>query len=191
MSGVAPMRKASAPPAPAPAPTEVDHRALAWLHAKDPDYLVIKRSLRAAVVVPSLFAIAHFAFTDAQVGLFAAFGSFALLLFVEFTGKPRTRLVSYVGLWVVGSIFVVVGTVASTNKVAAVVAMGVVGFLVLFSGIVAPQAATASTAGVAPVRPVRRGGAAGLGDRVAHDRLGDGGCVLHRGRAVGLAATVA
>ena len=38
------------------------------------------------------------------------------------------------------------GTVVSTNKVAAVVTMAVVGFVVLFAGIVAPQAATATTA---------------------------------------------
>ena len=50
------------------------------------------------------------------------------------------------GLYVVGSCFVVLGTVVSTHKVAAVVAMALVGFAVLFAGIAAPQAATASTA---------------------------------------------
>ena len=142
------MTNAAAPPAPAPAPapTEAHRGLLTWLRAKDPDYLVVKRSVRAAVVMPSLFAIAHFAFPNYQVALFAAFGSFALLLLVEFTGKPRSRLMSYVGLWVVGSVFTVVGTVVSTNKVAAVVLMAVVGFVVLFAGIVAPQAATAATA---------------------------------------------
>jgi hypothetical protein len=40
----------------------------------------------------------------------------------------------------------VLGTVVSTHKVAAVVTMAVVGFGVLFAGIVAPQAATATTA---------------------------------------------
>ncbi len=138
----------SAPPAPAPAsaPKEIRPSPLAWLRAKDPDYLVVKRSIRAAVVVPSLFAIAHFAFSNSQVALFAAFGSFALLLFVEFTGKTRTRLVSYLGFWLAGSVLIILGTVVSTNKVAAVVTMAVVGFVVLFAGIVEPRAATASTA---------------------------------------------
>jgi uncharacterized membrane protein YccC len=40
----------------------------------------------------------------------------------------------------------VLGTVVSTHKVAAVVTMALVGFVVLFTGILAPQAATASTA---------------------------------------------
>ena len=117
-----------------------------WIRSKDPDLLIVKRSVRAAVVIPSVFAIAHTAFSDAQVGLFAAFGSFALLLLVEFTGRPRSRIICYGGLFAVGGCFTVVGTVASTNKVAAVVAMALVGFAVLFAGVVAPQAATASTA---------------------------------------------
>ena len=53
---------------------------------------------------------------------------------------------SYGGLYLVGACFTVLGTFVSTHKVAAVVTMAVVGFAVLFAGIVAPQAATASTA---------------------------------------------
>jgi uncharacterized membrane protein YccC len=102
--------------------------------------------VRAAVIMPSVFALAHWLFSNPQVGLFGAFGSFALLLLVEFTGRPRTRLVSYGGLYLAGSCFIVLGTVVSTHKVAAVVAMLLVGFAVLYAGIVAPQAATASTA---------------------------------------------
>jgi uncharacterized membrane protein YccC len=119
---------------------------LRWLRAKDPDLLVVKRSVRAAVVMPLVFAIAHFAFSNPQVGLFGAFGSFALLLLVEFTGRPHVRLMSYGGLYVAGACFVVLGTIVSTNRVAAVVTMALVGFAVLFAGIVAPQAATATTA---------------------------------------------
>ena len=96
--------------------------------------------------MPTVFALTHFAFSNPQVALFGAFGSFALLLLVEFTGRPRTRIVSYGGLYVVGALFTVLGTVVSTHKIAAVVTMAIVGFAVLFAGIVAPQAATASTA---------------------------------------------
>ena len=138
------MTQAAAPSVPAPSSTQSAFRR--WLRSKDPDLLVIKRSVRAAVVMPAAFAIAHVVFSDPQVSLFAAFGSFALLLLVEFTGPPRTRAVSYVGLYVVGCCFVVLGTVVSTQKVAAVAAMAVVGFVVLFAGIASPQAATGSTA---------------------------------------------
>ncbi len=116
--------------------------------------------------MPATFAVAHFGFADPQVDLFAAFGSFALLLLVEFPGRPRTRLASYVGLFLVGSLLVRrCSTVASSHPVVAVLSMGVVGFAVLFAGIVSPPAATASTAAlltfVLPVAVVQPPGAVG------------------------------
>jgi uncharacterized membrane protein YccC len=98
------------------------------------------------VVVSSVFALTHVLFSNPQVSLFGAFGSFALLLLVDFPGRPRTRLVSYGGLVMVGTGLIAIGTLVSTHKVAAIVVMAVVGFGVLFAGIVSPQAATASTA---------------------------------------------
>ncbi len=138
------MTQTAAPSVPAPSSTRPGVRR--WLRSKDPDLVVIKRSVRAAVVMPATFATAHVAFSNPQVSLFAAFGSFALLLLVEFTGPIRTRAISYAGLYVAGCCFIVLGTVVSTQKVAAVAAMAVVGFVVLFAGIASPQAATASTA---------------------------------------------
>jgi uncharacterized membrane protein YccC len=138
------MTKAETPSVAASSSTQLS--ALQWLRSKDPDLLVVKRSIRAAVVIPSVFAIAHSAFSNPQVGLFGAFGSFALLLFVEFTGRVRTRLISYGTLYLVGSCLIVLGTLASSHGVPAVATMAIVGFCVLFAGIVAPQAATGSTA---------------------------------------------
>ena len=128
----------------------VPHRpwssALGWVRAKDPDFLAGKRSVRAAVVMPTVFGLAHLLFGNAQISLFGAFGSFSLLLLVDFPGRPRTRLLSYVALFLVGCCFIALGTVASGDKAMAVVAMAVVGFVVLFVGVVSPQMATASTA---------------------------------------------
>jgi uncharacterized membrane protein YccC len=137
------MTDAAAPPTPVGRPWS----ALADRFVRrDPGLLVVKRSLRAAVVVPSLFALTHGLFSNPQISLFAAFGSFAVLLLVEFTGPPRSRLISYTCLYVVGVVNTVVGTVVSTHAVAAVLTTAAVGFIVLFSGVVAPAAATASTA---------------------------------------------
>ncbi len=118
------------------------------VRAKDPGFLAVKRSVRAAVVLPSVFGLAHSLFSNPQVGLFAAFGSFGLLLLVDFQGRPATRLASYTVLFIVGGGLISLGTVVSTDKVAAVVAMAVVGFAVLFSGIFSPLAAAASTAAI-------------------------------------------
>jgi len=113
---------------------------------KDPGLLAVKRSVRAAVVMPAAFGLTFLVFPNRQVSLFAAFGSFAFLLLVDFPGRPRTRLVAYLGLFGVGAVFITLATAVSTNKVAAVITMAIVGFVVLFAGIVTPQAATAATA---------------------------------------------
>jgi uncharacterized membrane protein YccC len=138
------MTKVAAPPR--AAPRTPWSRLVAWVRNGDPDLLAVKRSVRAAVVMPTVFALAHGLFANPQVGLFGAFGSFSLLLLVDFGGRPRTRLTSYIALFAVGYGLVVLGTVVSSHKVASVVAMAVVGFVILFAGIVTPQAATASTA---------------------------------------------
>ena len=117
-----------------------------WIRAKDPDHLAVKRSVRAAVVMPAVFGLAHVAFGNPQIDLFTAFGSFALLLLVDFTGRPRVRCVSYLVLLAIGCGFVALGTLVSTHKAPAVAAMAMVGFLVLFAGIAIPQAATGATA---------------------------------------------
>jgi uncharacterized membrane protein YccC len=133
--------------APSTASESPDRRTLGgWIRTKDPGYLAVKRSVRAAVVMPAVFWVAHVGFTNSQVSLFAAFGSFALLLLVDFAGRPRVRCTSYLILLAVGCGFIAFGTLVSTHKVLAVAAMAAVGFLVLFAGIVNPLAATAATA---------------------------------------------
>jgi hypothetical protein len=118
----------------------------AWSGVKAPGPVIVKRSIRAAVIMPAVFGLTHVLFSNAQVSLFGAFGSFALLLLVDFPGPTRTRLVSYLAFVLVGSCLIALGTVVSDDKVAAVVLMAAVGFCVLFLGIVSPQVAGASTA---------------------------------------------
>jgi uncharacterized membrane protein YccC len=113
-------------------------RLAAWVLAHDPSLAALKRSVRAAVVVPAAFAIARAVSPNPNVQLFAAFGSFALLLFVDFPGSPWTKLRSLGALFACGAVFIVVGTLCSTQPVAAVLAMAVVGFAVLFAGVLSP-----------------------------------------------------
>jgi len=121
-------------------------RPAGWLARRDPGLRATKRSIRAAVVVPSVFAIAYFGVPNAQTPLFAAFGSVALLLFTDFGGPPRLRLRAYLTLWVTGVVLISVGTVCSTHAVAAVLGMALFGFLVLYAGVVSPQAAVGAVA---------------------------------------------
>ena len=175
------------------ATTDVAHRRSlrGWIRAKDPDYLTIKRSVRAAVVVPAIFGVAHAAFSNVQVDLFTAFGSFALLLLVDFSGRPRVRCTCYLVLFAVGCGFIALGTLASTHKVAAVAAMAVVGFLVLFAGIVGAAGGHGGHGGAAHLRAASRRGRAALTDRAAPAGLDPGCGRLHSGLHVRLAHPVA
>jgi uncharacterized membrane protein YccC len=116
------------------------------LRVRDPGLRFLARAVRAAVVVPAVFAVARAVTDNPQVSLFASFGSFALLLMVEFIGRPATRLWDYCGLWLAGAVLVTLGTLCSQHGASAVVGMAVVAFVILFAGVASPAAATGATA---------------------------------------------
>src|SRR5690349_19531751 len=109
------------------------------------DGAAVRSAMRAAIVMPAVFALADKVIGQPQTSLFAAFGSFALLVLVEFTGPPRTRLVAYVGLACVGATFVTLGTLCSRNAWLAAGAMAVVGFATLFAGVINGYVAAGAT----------------------------------------------
>ena len=84
---------------------------------------------------------AVFAFTDNVVGqpqttIFSAFGSFAILVMADFSGPPRARLASYLALAGTGAALISLGTLCSRSPAAAAAVMAVVGFVILFSGVI-------------------------------------------------------
>jgi uncharacterized membrane protein YccC len=95
--------------------------------------------------MPAVFALADKVIGQPQTSVFAAFGSFAFLVLVEFTGPPRTRLVAYLGLACVGAVFVTLGTLCSRNVWLAAGVMAVVGFVTLFAGVINGYAAAGAT----------------------------------------------
>ena len=94
----------------------------------------LRSAARAAIVMPGVFALAHEAIGQAQTSIFAAFGSVALLIFVEFAGPARTRFLAYVALGCVGAAFITFGTLCSRHAWLAAGAMALVGFGTLFAG---------------------------------------------------------
>src|SRR5271170_4270024 len=97
---------------------------IARVHAASLDRFVLKSALRAAIVVPLAFAFSLEVIGDKQVALFAAFGSMALLVFVDFGGSPRARLRAYLALLVVGALLIALGTLCSHTTWIATVVMG-------------------------------------------------------------------
>src|SRR5215467_8834820 len=96
---------------------------VAFLRAHDPELVSVKRSALAAVVVPSIFAIARAITSNAQVPLFAAFGAFALMLFVSIPGTRPDKLRHYLALIAAGALLIVLGSLCSTQAVLAVCGM--------------------------------------------------------------------
>jgi len=119
--------------------------SLDWLRARDRGLAALRRAGRAAVVMPAMFALGDKVIANPAVATFAAFGSFALLLLVDFGGSMRDRLQAQAGLALIGGVFVCLGTAASRSTWLSVVAMALVAFAVLFAGVVSSVLAAATT----------------------------------------------
>ncbi len=118
---------------------------LQWLAQHDRDYVALRRAGRTAIIMPLLFAFGDKVLDDPQVATFAAFGSFAMLLLVDFSGPMRIRLQSQFFLGIAGCALVFLGTLLSRNTAVSVIAMAVVGFALIFVGVVSSVLAAATT----------------------------------------------
>jgi uncharacterized membrane protein YccC len=117
---------------------------LQWLRDRDRGLAALRRAARTAVIMPAMFAFGYKVIGNPTVATFAAFGSFAMLLLVDFTGPMRERLQAQAALAVAGGALVCLGTLASRAPWLAAVAMAVVGFAVLFVGVVSSVLAGAT-----------------------------------------------
>jgi uncharacterized membrane protein YccC len=116
------------------------------LQIVDPGLFSLKHAARAAIVMPAVVAFADKVIQDQQTTFLAAFGSMAILVFADFGGPSRKRLVAYLGLTAAGAALITLGTLCSRTPWLAVVAMAVVGFLILLSGVIGGYFAAARTA---------------------------------------------
>src|SRR5918996_4487292 len=116
------------------------------LRFEDPGRLALKKAVRAAVVIPAVLVLADKFIQQPQTTIFAAFGSFAVLVLADFRGAPRARLAAYLALAAVGAALIALGTLCSGSDWLAPGVMAVVAFAVLFSAGLNPYAATAGWA---------------------------------------------
>src|SRR6266702_4004249 len=98
------------------------------------------RTLRAVLVIPALFA---------------AFGGFASLVMASFGGSSRDKLIAHLGLAVIGSLGLIIGTAVNGIAWLAVLVTIPVTFGIFFAGVAGPNAASGVTAALLPyVLPV-------------------------------------
>ncbi len=126
-------------------PSPVVH-ALSWLSRHDPGYAAVRRATRAAILMPSLFAVGDKVIANPTISYFLAFGCFAMLLLVDFTGSLWDRARAQLTLGVACCVLICLGTLASQSTPVAVIAMAIVGFVILFAGVVSSVLASATTA---------------------------------------------
>jgi uncharacterized membrane protein YccC len=119
--------------------------------------------------MPGLFALTFVVVGNLQMGLFAAFGSFATLVLTGFGGTKRDKLQAHLGLAVAGSVGLTIGTVASGHWWTAAIATLGVAFAIFFGGVLSANAAAGTNGALlAFVLPVAtQGGAATIPDRLA------------------------
>jgi hypothetical protein len=117
-----------------------------WFGQRDRGFAALRRAARTAIIMPAMFAIGDKVIGNPQIATFAAFGSFAMLLLVDFGGPMAERLQAEAALAVTGGVFVCLATLASQTAWLAAVAMTVVGFCVIFAGVVSSVLAGATTA---------------------------------------------
>ncbi|MFF0290625.1 FUSC family protein [Streptomyces sp. NPDC005262] len=119
---------------------------LAWLRTHDPELAATRRAARTALVMPALFAFCSQVLHSPTMATFAAFGSFSMLLLVDFTGPMVQRLRAHLGLAMAWAVLICLSTLVADETWLAVITTVVVGFLVLFSGVVSSVLAEATTA---------------------------------------------
>ena len=86
-------------------------------------------------MIPAVFALAYEGFGNLQIALFAAFGGFASLIVASFGGSRRDKLVAHLGLAVIGSIALIIGTAVSGIEWLAVLVTIPVAFGIFFAGV--------------------------------------------------------
>lgn len=104
------------------------------------------RALRAMIIAPGLFALCFEVIGNAQMTVFAVFGSFGSLLMASFGGSRRDKAIAHLGLAVAGSITLTIGTLVSGSVWLAALVTIPVAFAIFFAGAAGPNAATGVTA---------------------------------------------
>ena len=153
---------------------------LAWVAERDPDYLALRRALRAAIVAPICLALTVELIGNAMMATFSVFAALGLLILADIPGPKGQRLVNYAALAVTCAVLVGLATLFSQNVWTATLSMAVVGFAIAFVGVLSSVlAASTTTLLLAWILPVSTsGGVSEIPSRVAGWCLGSGLAIL-------------
>jgi uncharacterized membrane protein YccC len=105
-----------------------------------------RRAIRVTITGAGTFSLLYEVVHNPIAAIFAAFGSVILTVYVEFVGPKRQRYDQHIGLIVITTLFVLLGTLCSQILWVAVVATVLICFGVLMMGVVSSSFAGATSA---------------------------------------------
>ncbi|MQA73217.1 MAG: FUSC family protein [Solirubrobacterales bacterium] len=106
----------------------------------------LQQAARMAIVAPSVFAFGQLVLGNSELALFGVFGCFAMLVFADFGGPARARLLAFLALGGAGLVLITLGTVCSQNPWVAGGAMALLAFVIIFAGVTNGYVASATNA---------------------------------------------
>ncbi|MGK2932611.1 MAG: FUSC family protein [Solirubrobacterales bacterium] len=98
--------------------------------------------------MPVAYALATHFVGGNHAPIFAAFGSFALLAMVDFSGRTPARVAAYLGLAAAGAILITIGTLCSGFLLLSTLTAGAITFAISFAGVINGYFAAARIAAV-------------------------------------------
>jgi uncharacterized membrane protein YccC len=127
-----------------------------------------------------MFAVGDRVIGNPAVATFAAFGSFAMLLLVDFPGEMDDRLLDQAALGVMCGVLIALATLVSRTTWVAAATMAVVAFVILFAAVVSSVLAGATTSLLLSfILPVSLAGPlSSIPDRIAGWGLATGASML-------------
>jgi uncharacterized membrane protein YccC len=101
-----------------------------WLSKRDPGLIALRRSTRAAIIMPLVFVITDKIIGNSAFALFASFGSLATLLLVSFSGSKRDHIVEAGAMIITELFFICLGTAVSKFIWLSVAMTGIIVFCI-------------------------------------------------------------
>jgi uncharacterized membrane protein YccC len=99
------------------------------------DQTVLRRCIRAAVVLPALFFLGVVVLDDANMSVFLSFGAMGHLVFGDYGGTPRRRTLAYLATTVAGAVIIALATLLSGSAIPAAIGTAVGTFTIAYAGV--------------------------------------------------------
>ena len=113
--------------------------AWAWLRARDPGLVTVRRAARVAIVACVGFYACRYGLGNPVLATYALFGTVALGALSQLPGTAAQRARTLLAVLPAGAVLVTAGTLLSITNWTAAAGMFVLGFLVTYAGVGGPR----------------------------------------------------